>query len=259
MTAVIGLLVLFVHAGPASADQALINEALTGRADVVGTVVRLSAGQASAVALHRAGQLARSRGAAIILHPPGGNADDPTRVRPLRLGLSDAGWDTLAVQLPARLVSESPLQWLARNEQLIPLLIAASQWLEQRGQSNQVLLGIGSSGLAALSFVAGPNAARIQALVLISTVIERDSEAGNQLLTLQKPLLDVAAERDRADVLRSAAVKRQLAGHNAAFSQRRIADAGPGFAGMELELVSTVRAWLATHADDRRLRQPTGE
>ena len=34
--------------------QALINEALTGRDDVVGTVVRLSAGQASAVALHRA-------------------------------------------------------------------------------------------------------------------------------------------------------------------------------------------------------------
>lgn len=225
----------------------------------MGTVVRLSAGQTSAVALHRSGQLPRSRGAAIILHPPGGNSDDPAIVRPLRLGLSDAGWDTLAVQLPARFVSESPLQWLARSEQLIPLLTAASRWLEQQGRSNQVLLGIGSSGLAALSFVAGQDADPIQALVLISAVVERDSAAWDQLVTLNKPLLDVSAERDRADVIRSAAVKRQLAGNNAAFSQRTIVDAGPGFVGMEMGLVSTVRAWLAAHADDRRFRRAAGE
>ena len=259
MTAVIGLLALCVFVWPASADQALINKALTGRADVVGSAVRLSTGQASAVALYRPGQLARGRGAVIILHPPGGNADDPTTVRPLRLGLSDAGWDTLAVQLPTRFVSESPRQWLARNEQLAPLLTAASRWLEQQGQSDQVLLGIGASGLAALPFVAGRDADPIQALVLISTVIERDSETWNQLVTLEKPLLDVYAERDRADVIRSAAAKRQLAGNKSAFSHRRVADAGPGFVGMETGLVSIVRAWLATRVDDRRFRQPAGQ
>ena len=40
----------------------------------------------------------------------GGNADSDEAIRPLRLGLAEAGWDTLALQLPVELRSAGAVQ-----------------------------------------------------------------------------------------------------------------------------------------------------
>jgi pimeloyl-ACP methyl ester carboxylesterase len=237
---------------PAAADQRLIENALVARTDVVGTMIRLPVGQTEAAAIYRSGQLADTRGAVLILHAPGSNADDPTIVRPLRIALSDAGWDTLAVQLPSRFQGESPNQWLARNDMLRPVIAGASKWLEERGQLNQALLGVGTSGQAAL--VAAAQTARpLRALVLISTPLPAESDAAARLGGTELPVLDLVAQRDLPAVIDSRPLKRRLANGKPRFTQREVPGAAAGFVGMEGGLTSTVRAWLAANADRSRL------
>lgn len=226
----------------------MIHRTLTDRADVVGTTVPLGTDQAATIALHRAGRLPNRRGTVVILHAPGSTSDDPEIVRPLRLGLSDAGWDTLSVQLPRRFVSESPQQWLERNRHLEPVIAGAAQWLRESGQLNQVLIGVGASGRAVLDFATRQPGNGVQALVLIGTSIEADSDAAVQLAGSTLPVLDLSAERDRAPVLASRSLKRRLGNANPAYRQREVPGATAGFIGLEDVMVSAIRAWLAANS-----------
>ncbi|MCG8434202.1 MAG: alpha/beta hydrolase family protein, partial [Gammaproteobacteria bacterium] len=65
-----------------------------------GSLVRLDVGGGDFVAIHLVPQRLPARGAVLLLHDPWGNADSPEVTRPLRRGLAQAGWETLALQLP---------------------------------------------------------------------------------------------------------------------------------------------------------------
>lgn len=240
-------LLLGVWGAPVAADLWRVDQTITDRSDIIGDVVRLPVGDSAVVGIHRAAQRNETRGAALILHPPGSSLDDPAIVRPLRLGLADAGWETLAVQLPSKLRSESAAQWLARHGQLEPTLAGASQWLQQRGQRNQVIIGVGVSGWAALAYAAEASDT-IRAVLLVSMPMPPESDLNRHLSASKIPVLDLFAERDRTPVLESRSLKRQLSQQNARYSQRVVPAARPGFPGVELNMVSMVRAWLAANA-----------
>jgi hypothetical protein len=226
------------------------------RADVIGEPVELTANATPYRALHRPNQAAEPRGAALILHDPGGSADGAGLIRQLRLGLSDAGWETLSLQLPRFFLSESEQRWLDRHGQLGELLAAGTTWLSERGQLNQVIIGVGASGRAALAFAAGNTPEALQALVLVSTPIAAGSKASEQLSEITMPILDLYAERDRRDVLDAATSKRQAASENQSFAQRVVSGTDDRFRGTGAAVTATIRAWLAVNADGSELKSP---
>jgi hypothetical protein len=216
---------------------------------LVGQPVTLPVGERSVPALYRAHQGKEARGAILLLPAPGDDADAAGLVRALRLGLPDAGWDTLSVQLPAYFPGDSPVRWLERHGALQTHIRAGSTWLRERGRSNQVIIAMGPSGHATLAFAAGSPPDTLQALTLISTAIEPGSAAANQLAELRLPVLDLYAERDRRDVLDTLSVRRQAAVDNSAFRQRIVPGTDDRFTGAHDAAVAAVRAWLAANAD----------
>jgi hypothetical protein len=237
-----------VWTGLTGAAQAADAARWTTGGPVVGQPVTLQVGGRAVPALYRAHQGAAARGAVLLLPAPGDDADAAGLVRALRLGLPDAGWDTLSLQLPTYFPSDSPARWLERHGALQAHILAGSTWLRERGRSDQVLLGIGPSGHAAVAFAAGSPPDRLQALALIGTAIESGSAAADQLAELRLPVLDLYAERDRSDVLDTLAVRRQAAVDNSAFRQRIVPGTDDRFTGSLGAVVAAVRAWLATNA-----------
>ncbi|MDJ0740217.1 MAG: DUF3530 family protein [Gammaproteobacteria bacterium] len=252
----------WLPAGAADLADTLRLEAAWLNADPVqldGDAVRLSAGDQSFVAIHRAHTTRSAIGAVVLLHDPATHADSLEVVRPLRLGLPDAGWDTLSLQLPPADATADTSAWLDRSDAIGARVDAALDWLAQRQQRNQVLLALGASGPLALRYAATRADAALQGLVLISApsafaaTAERDA-----LASLQRPLLDIFAERDRAAV-RDGAAGRLRAARDAglgAYRQRVVSGASMGFRGSEGQLLADVRAWLKAYAAGREVRQP---
>ena len=242
------IFLLIAGLGMGSATQPSAEQQWWSRHDVIGEVVDLQVGERPIRALHREPQIPQVRGAVLMLHPPGGSADGTVITRPLRLGLSDGGWETLTVQLPKRFPSESAQQWLNRHALLADTIASASAWLSARGQPKPVIIGIGASGSAALAFAASASPDALQALVLISTPVAAGSVALQQLSELTLPVLSVVAERDRRAVLDGAALTRAATIDNNAFEQRVILGADDRYAGTDAAVVAAIRAWLAANA-----------
>jgi pimeloyl-ACP methyl ester carboxylesterase len=217
-------------------------------------VVELSVADRPLSALYDRHRRTDGRGAAVILHAPGSHADDPQLMRPLRHGLNEAGWDTLAPQLPRFLPpGESPPGWVERHGAFTDVVAEASAWLRGRGQRNQVVIGVGASGLAALAAAADGPPETLQAVVLISTPMPPESPALERLQALKLPVLDLYAERDSQAVLDAAAAKRRAMRDNSSARQRVLPGATDGFDGVSANLVGQVRAWLAANVEGRTL------
>lgn len=223
------------------------------RGDVIGEALSLRAGERTVIALHREGQRKKGRGAVLLLHAPGGSADGAGLVRRLRLGLSEAGWSTLSLQLPVWFPSDSPQGWLDRNAWLATSISAGLNWLAQRGLLNQAIIAMGPSGQAAIAFGAKAAPPELQAIVLISTALKNGTVPLDQLAGLRLPVLDLYAEHDHPDVQDTAPVKRKASVANAAYRQRVVADADNRFTGAADTVVSYVRAWLAANADGKQV------
>jgi pimeloyl-ACP methyl ester carboxylesterase len=233
-------------AGDSLATQQL-EAALKSAQDIVGEPVELAAGDQVFIAIHRAQHGARPRGGVVLLHGIRGSADSREVIRPLRLGLAAAGWDTLSLQLPVARRDEGDAERTARQAAIAERLAAGLAWLKGRQPDRQVVIAQGDSAAAALQLAAQTPAA-LSALVLVSSPL-----AGEQAARVAIPLLDVIAQRDAAAVLDGAAARDAAAraAGRSDYRQVAIADGVAGFAATEDLLLSTVRAWLAANSDRR--------
>ncbi len=77
-----------------------LEAAWTEAADLDGEVIELTAGGTPFVAIHRPQTRDTATGSVVLLHGRGTNANSYRVVRPLRIGLSEHGWNTLSLHLP---------------------------------------------------------------------------------------------------------------------------------------------------------------
>lgn len=254
-------LAALVIAAPAGGDLATDRQVAVDLArgrHLLGQVVELQAAGQPLRALHRPSQRPVARGAVILLHGPRNTVDGVRVIRPLRLGLAEAGWETLSLQLPSALPTEPEAAWLARNPGLAEQIAAAVKWLAGRGQRNQVVLAEGASAAASLRYAAAGPAREVTGLVIVSSRFGATTGELETLSKLELPLLDLVAEHDAAGVLETTAARqRALANRERAdYARREVTGANPGFARVETALLATVRAWLASRVDGRESRTP---
>jgi len=215
--------------------------------NIQGEIVDLDDGTGGFTAIYRRTTLRNRRGGIILLHDQGTNANSLEVIRPLRLGLPEAGWDTLALQLPQAFPNEDGAAWRSRQAPVEARLQSAMNWLIQRELSTLAIVALGDSGAIALQFASASPPREFKALVLVSTPL--DADTADLPGRVQLPVLDVYAEWDHPPVVDSAAERRRTAaaGEALAYTQSVISGARPGFFGQEDSLLGRIRAWLAAN------------
>ena len=232
-------------------SERLVAATLSQAGDLTGEVVTLTAGDGDVIGVHRVHQRGAGRGAVILLHGPWGHPDDPGVMRPLRLGLADAGWTTLSLLLPRAYRNAPSSAWLSEGEAVQARIAAAAAWLKQQGQLNQVIVAQGLAAVPALDFLASGEASDVRALVMLSPLLAQGSSALNALGEIDIPVLDIIAERDRAAVRANLPLRRRIAAENPtpAWTAREVPAVPHDYRGAGDALLASVRAWLAANVD----------
>lgn len=248
---VLGALVALTLATSAATADLLtshrMQREITEAGDLQGEAIELQTKNGPFLAIHRPRQRGPARGGIVLLHDRLGNADSDEAIRPLRLGLAEAGWDTLALQLPVELRSAGAVQ--DTDAVSAARLDSGMAWLRARDIDKLVLLAQGDRAAMALQWAAARQTQELGALILLSAPLAsppgdalRDSLRASGL-----PVLDIYAERDYPPVVATAPNRRLLGADNPAYRQRALADAPSGFFGAEQALIDSIRAWLSAN------------
>lgn len=233
------LLAVAVSAAPVTSDRFALG--LPPAGEIHGELVELQAAGKVFLAIHRSRQRGDPRGGVVLLPDRGTTANSLEVMRPLRLGLAEAGWETLSLQLSSAGGGQADAADTRARLQ------AGLDWLKTRKLTRLVVIALGDSGTAALAFAADKPPQELRALVLVSANL--NNAAGPQH-EIRPPVLEVYAEYDRPAVLDGVAARRGgMAGNgDVDYTQRLVPGARAGYFGLEPELLSRVRGWLGRQA-----------
>ncbi|MET0120262.1 MAG: alpha/beta fold hydrolase [Candidatus Thiodiazotropha sp. 6PLUC9] len=230
-------------------SEALDNPSLSGKA------VWLVANEGRFLAIYEPSSAKLSLGGALILHDAGTHADWIEVIQPLRQHLSEQGWNTLSLQLPATESRPDPRTTQSLLEKASPRIQAAIDYLDPQQQPTLVLVGHGLGATMALHHAAKQPNQRIKAIAAIGLSIDTEDEstpAAQAIAQLQIPLLDLFGSRDLTAVRESAAKRRQIASMNGRedYRQEKVNGANHFFTGLQSSLSHRIHAWLKRSTSD---------
>ena len=218
-----------------------------------GRVVELEADGQTVAAIARAPARPRALGGVLLLGGAGEHANAAGAIGPLRRGLADAGWLTLAVaSRPDREGNDARiragLEWLA------------ARLAQDEGPTFLVLAGHGRGAGAVATWQASNRDAEraAGALVLVNALVEPD-ERGQAVLgalgAVEQPVLDIYGDAGRRAVVATAGerARRAQAGGNRDYRQDRIQGA-LDFSRVPEMLVTRVAGWLGTTQQEAAAR-----
>ena len=227
---------------------------------VVGNALHLKAGDREFLCLFTPASGKQQRGGVILLHGMGAHPDWPDVISPLRKELPEAGWATLALQMPV-------LPNDAKADEYIPLYPEANEritagilYLQQQGIHNIVIVGHSLGSTMGLNFLAAkaPGSEQVRAYVGIGIGRHSDGAPGTEsfLSQINLPVLDFYGSQDLGQVVdlaeeRAAAAKRV---GNSGYRQIKIAGADHFFQGYEHTLVKRISSWLSKVAPGREIK-----
>lgn len=219
---------------------------------VTGEAVRLEANQIQFLALYTKPTAADNDSAlGVILlhgrgvHPAWGFLDT------LRADLADAGWHTLALQLPILDADIKFVEYGKTFPEAFQRLDAGARYLRERGVQRIVLVGHSSGAMTAVAYAAERPKATLSGIVTIGLTTE---PAGNRYMQttlllekLRLPVLDIFGGEDLAGVLNTAKARTEAAkkAGNSAYTQVRVNGANHFFTDHYNDLRASLSAWLA--------------
>ena len=184
----------------------------------------------------------------IVMHGTGIHPDWQQVVQPLRVGLTEHGWNTLSIQMPILPNEAEYPEYAPLYDEVAPRIDAAIRYLKDNGSKHIVLIGH-SQGASMAAYYLTTSKQPIEGFVAIGMAAFADDPRMDSTLSLKKihvPVLDLYGSADLEVVLksvdkRSAAAKQ--AG-NTDYTQLKINGANHFYDGHEDELVDTVSNWL---------------
>ena len=214
-----------------------------------GEAIHLQDGRGEFLALETPSSDGNPDRVAIIMHGTGVHPDWPTVVHPLRVGLTERGWNTLSIQMPV-LANEAEHSAYAAIYDWIPgRLDAAIRHAREAGAKTVVLIGH-SQGSTMAAYYLSQKSEPIDGFVAIGMGPGMAPGAMDNLLHLSKitsPMLDLYGSEDLPEVVSSAKQREQSAnqGHNGRYQQVKVPGADHFFDGEEENLLQNVGDWLA--------------
>jgi pimeloyl-ACP methyl ester carboxylesterase len=184
----------------------------------------------------------------IVMHGTGIHPDWQQVVQPLRVGLTEHGWNTLSIQMPVLANDAEYPEYAPLYDEVAPRIDAAIKYLKEHGTKDIVLIGH-SQGAAMAAYYLSTSKQKIRGFVAIGMATFADDPRMNSILSLRKihvPVLDLYGSEDREVVMKSVDDRKASAmqAGNKDYTQLRVTGANHFFDGHEKELVKSVSNWL---------------
>ncbi len=201
------------------------------------------------LAIHMQSEADVKRGAAIILHGRGIHPDHENVVHPLRVGLTERGWDTLALQLPVLDTAAKYYDYERILPESFPRIEAAIDYLRQQGAERIVLIAHSCGAHMAMNWIDKVGDSSIDAYVGIgmgATDYKQPMRKPFPLDRMKVPLLDIYGSNEYPAVLKMAPKRKALLDKaaNPQSAQRVIPGADHYFGGHNEALVEAIADWL---------------
>lgn len=237
-----------VHAGDAARERRMADEIIDTIID--GDAVFLTAADQTFLSIYT--QAEEAKGVAVILHGRGFHPDWQDAINPMRVGLAEAGWDTLSVQMPVLDKHAKYYDYVPIFHQALPRIDTAIRFAREK--NNKVILIAHSCGAhMAMAWVEGRSDAgiplKIDAYVGIGMGATDYGQPMKKLLPLNKidvPVLDVYAEEDFPAVIKMAPERLGMINKagNKKSKQAVISDAQHYYVDRGDELTKIIGQWL---------------
>ena len=214
-----------------------------------GEVVSLMPGATTFAAVEMPSQTDSTRGGVILLHGRGFHADWPENIGPLRVGLSEAGWYTLSLQMPVLEKSAKYFDYLPVLPEAMPRIDAALAHLKDQDISPVVLLAHSCGAHMAMLWMEQHGDSGIDAFVGIgmgATDYKQPMRHPFPFASVAVPVLDLYGELDYPAVHRLAPERLTLINHggNPLSKQMISAGANHDFSNNSEQLIKEVSDWL---------------
>ena len=214
-----------------------------------GEPVYLDTGKRKFLTIHMETEQEQKKGAVIILHGRGYHADWEDVVHPLRVGLTEKGWDTLSLQMPVLNKQAKYFDYVPLFADAHPRIEAAIQFLRNKGIKKIVLVAHSCGVHMAMSWVDATGGKGIDAYVGIGMGATDKNQKMAKPLPLDKlkvPVLDIYGENDYPAVHRMAPMRLKMSkssGHPLS-KQVVMPDADHYFTDKGEPLLQEVSRWL---------------
>ena len=186
--------------------------------------------------------------AVIIMHGTGIHPDWQQVIQPLRVGLTEHNWNTLAIQMPILPNEAEYHEYAPLYDEVAPRIDAAIEYLKKNGSKEIVLIGH-SQGAAMTAYYLSTSKQAIEGFVAIGMASFADDPRMNSIKALEKiklPVLDIYGDDDLEGIMKSVgdrAAAAKKAG-NTSYTQVEVAGSNHFFDDKEDELVEAVAGWL---------------
>ena len=189
------------------------------------------------------------KGAVIILHGRGFHSDWPKVVRPLRIGLTEDGWDTLSMQMPVLEKQAKYYDYVPILSEAIPRIETGIDFLKEQGYKKIILIAHSCSSHMVMAWVDANGFRDIDAFIGIGMGAIDYKQPMAKPLPLHKlkvPILDLYGSDEYPAVIRGARqrlddIKR--AG-NKKSKQMMVMGADHYFTEKDDELLEIVSEWM---------------
>ena len=186
--------------------------------------------------------------AVIVMHGTGVHPDWQQVIQPLRVGLTEHNWHTLAIQMPILHNEAEYIEYAPLYDEVAPRIEAAIAFLKDNGVKTIVLVGH-SQGASMSAYSLSKNSHDVTAFVAIGMGAYADDDRMNSIKALKKitiPVLDIYGSEDLEAVLSSiddrAAAAKKAGNEN--YTQVEVSGAEHMFDGKEDELIEAIEEWL---------------
>jgi pimeloyl-ACP methyl ester carboxylesterase len=186
--------------------------------------------------------------AVIVMHGTGIHPDWQEVIQPLRVGLVEHDWHTLAIQMPILHNEAEYIDYAPLYDEVAPRIEASIKFLKDNGAKDIVLVGH-SQGASMAAYSLSKNSQDVTGFVAIGMGAYAEDERMDSIKALEKikiPVLDIFGSEDLDVVVTSIDVRAAAAkkAGNRNYTQVDIAGANHMFDGKEDALIEAIADWL---------------
>lgn len=183
----------------------------------------------------------------VVMHGIGIHPDWTTIVNPLRVGLAEAGWHTLSIQMPVLENGASGKDYDPLMQEVGPRIEAAISHLQKMGAKKVVLVAhsLGSRMTSHYLAARADSKEKSDEFPVIAYVGVGMNAGNVELLKkISLPMLDLYGSEDLDGVVGSAEDRAKSSSHNKAYKQQKVEGADHFFEGKDDELVEVVSSYI---------------
>lgn len=184
----------------------------------------------------------------IVVHGTGIHPNWDQVVRPVRVRMTEYGWNTLSIQMPILHNEAEYKEYVPLYPEVPPRLKAAEQFLLDLGMEKIVIVAHSQGATMSSYYLARHPESKVSEFVAIGMGATQKDSHLNSALALKKiniPVLDLYGSEDLPGVMSTIDDRKQGGAHNPHYSQQQIAGANHFFDGMNDELIAAIQGWLS--------------